>query len=175
MNKKVLGFALTIFFLAMLAAPVIAVPATKVEGVTAIMDFVAIPGSQKLVDHGIQQTREGVSIGTVTLNIPEQDALIGTLTGEWIGTVKFSQFPPDPNAEAVIRAKAVWAFTGEGTTGTFEGVSHSKWIGFPTPFMSYISYHMVLQGTGDFEGQTLKLSCEGAPPPVLEGYLVIPK
>jgi hypothetical protein len=33
---------------------------------------------------------------------------------------------------------------------------------------------MVLYGTGDFEGQTLKLSYEGAPPAVFEGYLVIP-
>lgn len=65
-------------------------------------------------------------------------------------------------------------FTGEGTTGTFEGMAQWKWIGTTIPFVS-IEVHMVLRGTGDFKGQTLKLSSEPTFPPVVEGYLIIPK
>ena len=80
-------------------------------------------------------------------------ALIGTVSATWIGAVKRSLPPPDldPDVEGLIRAKHVWTFTGEGPTGTFEGVVHSKWIGFPPPVRSYSYYQMVLQGTGDLE------------------------
>jgi hypothetical protein len=34
---------------------------------------------------------------------------------------------------------------------------------------------MVFHGTDDFQGQTLKVSFEGAPPLALEGSILIPK
>jgi hypothetical protein len=73
-------------------------------------------------------------------------------------------------------------FTGVGTTGTFEGVTHrtiTGWTYGPPP--SYIpgsvfEGHMVLHVTGDFQGWTLKLSFEGGlPPNPAIGYAIIPK
>ena len=68
----------------------------------------------------------------------------------------------------------VWTFTGEGNTGTFESsVSVGKYVGIPVN--SHIDRKIVLHGTGDFKGQTLKLSYEGEPPALFEGYLIVPK
>jgi len=173
MNKKVLGIVVALMAVAMLATPVMAAPATKVEGVTLTLDLTTT-SVYTLVDHGILQVRDGVATGTVTLNIPEQAPLIGTVYAEFIGTMKFTHPvpPPDLEAESIMVGHPVFTFTGEGTTGTFEGVRHSKMIGFP--FSSYINTRFDLHGTGDFLGQTLKLSYEGAPPAVIEGCLLIP-
>ena len=81
---------------------------------------------------------------------------------------------PDPAAEGNLNEQLVWTFEGVGTTGTFEGTRHTKFIGFPIPAMSYIEISYNLRGTGDFKGQTLKLSYQGPTPPIFEGYLIIP-
>ena len=175
LNKKILGIALAVFFLAMLIIPVMAAPATKIEGVTAtiIAAIIPDPASLRIVNHNIVFNK-GTGAGTITLNIPGKDPLLGTSSSTWSGRSKWTDFPnPDPEATNVVRGKIVFTFPG----GTFEGMTHVKSKGLPPfpPFGLYVEYHMVLQGTGDFEGQTLKLSYEGAPPPVYEGCLIIPK
>jgi hypothetical protein len=100
---------------------------------------------------------------------------LGTVQGK----ILFYQPPPDPNAVGIYQANIVWTFEGEDTTGTFEGVRHSKIIGYPqipgvlTP---YVETSCVLHGTGDFLGQTLKLSYEGDAGGVFtwEGTLLMP-
>jgi len=181
MNKKVLGIAVTLLLAAMFVAPAMAKPATKIEGVTLTLMVAIIPDATTIfADHNIRHG-DGTAAGTATLNIPDQDPLHFDYYGVWNGTSKWDDPPnPDPDATNVIRGKAVLTCTDEGITGTFEGMSHSKTIGlppppFPTTPTSYIEYHMVFHGTGDFKGQTLKVSCAGAPPPVLEGCLIIPK
>jgi hypothetical protein len=175
MNRKILGIAAVLMAVAMLAVPVMAAPATKIEGVTATLTM-TMTSVYTVHDHGILQVREGVATGTVTLNIPGQDPLTGTVYAEFMGTMKLDHEPPGPwpEAESLMVGHPVFTFTGEGTTGTFEGVRHTKMIGFPDPFASYINTRLDLHGTGDFLGQTLKLSYEGAPPAVIEGYLLIP-
>jgi hypothetical protein len=169
LNKKVLGVALALIVMALLATPVMAAPATKIEGVTLTIAATTVPdpGYPRMVSHDTISHTKGTSTGTVTLTIPilEPDGLDGDWDAEWVARGKFSQDP----AELIITSKAVLTFTG----GTFEGVTQRKIIGWPVP--SYFEDHMVLQGTGDFEGQTLKLSYEGGPPPVAEGCLIIPK
>jgi hypothetical protein len=174
-NEKVLGIAVVLLAVAMLAAPVMAAPATKIEGVTATLT-ITMTSVYTAVDHGILQVREGVATGEVTINIPGQTPLTGTVYAEFIGTMKLDHPMPGPwpNAEMVMVGHPVFTFTGEGTTGTFEGVRHNKVIGFPDPVVSYINTRLVMHGTGDFLGQTLKLSYEGAGPVALEGYLLIP-
>jgi hypothetical protein len=165
-NKKVLGIVLTVSFLAMLAIPVMAAPATKVEGVTATADGIPTPSSIRTVSHGSIRHIKGTTTGTVYLTIPGLGTLEGTWNSEWVTRSKISQDP----TEALIASKLVWAFTGEGTTGTFEGVDQRKIIGG-----SYFEDRLVLHGTGDFKGQTLKLSYKGTPPVIDEGVLIIPK
>jgi hypothetical protein len=177
MNKKILVIPVLLLTFALLTIPVMGAPATKIEGVTATLDITKT-SVYTVVDHGILQIRDGIATGTVTINIPGQDPLVGTVYGEFIGTMKLnSPSPPWPGAESVMMGCPVFTFTGEGTTGTFEGVRHTKMIGFPEPVVSYINTRFVLHGTGDFLGQTLKLSYEGAPPisfAPFEGTLLIP-
>jgi hypothetical protein len=180
MNKKVLVIALASIFSAMLVAPVMAASTTKIEGVTLTLDITIIPDPDSIhtADHNIVHNK-GIATGTATLNIPGQDSLNFTYYGTWSGTSKWTGFPTTPDLEGsnVVIGKSVLTSTDEGTTGTFEGVSHSKTIGLPPviPIMSYTEYHMVFRGTEDFKGQTLKVSYAGAPPAVLEGTLIIPK
>ena len=166
MKKKIRVIAVALLFAAMLAAPVLAAPATKIEGVTATADGTPIPSSMRTVSHGSIRHIKGTTTGTVYLTIPGLGTLEGTWNSEWVTRSKISQDP----TEALIASKLVWTFTGEGTTGTFEGVDQRKIIGG-----SYFEDNLVLHGTGDFQGQTLKLSYTGTPPVIQEGYLIIPK
>ena len=170
MKRKVLWVAVALFLATVLLAPAMAAPATKIEGVTLTFAAITVPnpGYPRIVDHTIMHTK-GTSHGSVTLTIPGQDPLVGDWDAEWVGRNKWSNYPDqDPEAELIITSKVVLTFTG----GTFEGVGQRRITGWPVP--SYFEDHMVLQGTGDFKGQTLKLSYEGPPPPVAEGYLIIP-
>ena len=121
---------------------------------------------------------EGIATGTATLTMPDQSELNFDYYGVWNGTSHWTGFPnPDPEGSNVIRSMVVLTCTDECITGTFEGVLHTKTIGLPPriPIMSYTETHMVLHGTGDFQGQTLQISYAGAPPTLLEGTLIIPK
>ena len=170
----VLALAVVLLATPMLGT-VMAAPATRIKGVTATMT-VTMTSVYTAHDHGILQVREGVATGTVTINIPGQPQLVGTLYAEFLGTMKLEHPMPGPwlEAETLMVGHPVFTFTGEGTTGTFEGIRHNKVIGFPDPVVSYINTRLDLHGTGDFLGQTLKLSYEGAPPIALEGWLLIP-
>lgn len=175
MNKKILTIPILLLTLAFVTIPVLGAPATKIEGVTATIDMYPTWDVTWMVDHGILHLR-GSFPGEVTLNVPGQDPLVGTAYADAIGKIKFDKpEPPFPETEGLFRGKMVWTFTGEGTTGTFEGVRHNKWIGYPRPVTSYWDNHIVLRGTGDFAGHTLKLSYKGPPPLALEGTLIIPK
>ena len=174
MKKKILVIAVALMFVAMLAAPVMAAPATKKE-VTVAMDVAQStdPDSIRVVDHGILHMR-GTSAGTFNITIAGQDPLNFTWAGEW--AVRSKGLPlPNPEGEALIRGKVLLTSIGEGTTGTFEGMIHKRMKGLPAPVSTYLYSRTVLHGTGDFQGQTLKLSFEGAPPEALAGYIIIPK
>ena len=172
MTRKILALAMVLMIVAMLATPVMAAPATKFD-VTATFSITTSSVAHQ-VDHNIMQLKEGTAEGVVTINIPGQDPLVGTYSGDWLGTIKFDHPAPGPfpGAEGHYMGQMIWTFTGEGTTGTFEGTRHTKSVGLPAN--TYVETSTVLHGTGDFLGQTLKLSYEGAPPIVLEGYLLIP-
>ena len=175
-NRKVLGIGFAFIFLAMLATPVMAAPATKIEGVTvtAVVTQAANPGYPRFVSHDTIGHSKGTSVGTVTVNIPGKTPLNGIWNGEFVSMSNWKEDPVVVN----IRGKLVWTFTGEGTTGTFVGLVQRKITGFPPSPPTVIPYfedNVVLHGTGDFQGQTLKLSYAGTPPVIQEGYLIIPK
>ncbi|TRO52722.1 hypothetical protein E2P63_03140 [Candidatus Bathyarchaeota archaeon] len=182
MSKKILVIPILVLTFVLLSIPVMAKPATKIEGVTAIVSAALIPdpASLRQVGHNIVFNK-GTGGGTITLNIPGKGSLSGTVSSTWSGKSKWTDFPNfNPEATNIVRGQMVLTFTDAGTgipdtTGTFEGMNHVKSIGLPPIPPLYVEYHMVLQGTGDFEGQTLKLSYAGAPPVVFEGTLIIPK
>jgi len=181
MNKKILGIAVTLLLAAMFLAPAMAKPAKRIKGVTLTTAVVIIPDATTIfADHNIGHG-DGTAAGTATLTMPDQDPLHFDYSAVWNGTSKWTDPPnPDPDATNIIRSAIVLTCTDEGITGTFEGMGHSKTIGlppppFPTTPTLYIEYNMIFHGTGDFQGQTLKVSYAGAPPVVLEGTLIIPK
>jgi hypothetical protein len=174
MNKTILVITVLLLTFALLSIPVMGAPATK-KSVTVTLDtIVSFTSSPLPNDHGIAKW-EGSATGTVYLTIPGLGTLEGDYSGDFKGTVKFIQpSPPDPDAEAVLMGKLVLTFTEQfGHTGTFVGVRHTKFVG-TAGVQSYVESHMVLHGTNDFEGQTLKLSYKGAPPLAFEGTLIIP-
>lgn len=151
-----------------------AAPATKIDGVTLTVTAYGewIFGKAWLVDHGVFQMKGNSIDFELILHIPGQGDLVGTgSTFAW-GWIKFTQEPPDPDAVSNQQVKTTYTFTGEGTTGTFEGIGHRTDIGFP--MVTYQEQRMVFRGTGDFRGQTLVLSTVGGPSTVPEGYLLIP-
>jgi hypothetical protein len=176
LKKKILGIFGCLLVSAMLTIPVMASPATRIEGVTASIETVTA-NDWRIVDHDIWQLFDGTASGEVTISIPEKPDLTGIYEGEWHGKIKsgpMAGMMQWPEAECHYNSRMVWTFAGEGTTGTFEGTRHAKAIGFPPTVCSYIEIKMVLYGTGDFQGQILELSYEGALPSVLEGSLLIP-
>ena len=173
MNKKILVITVLLLTFALLSIPVMAAPATKIEGVKleAFVTQKFNPGYPRYVAHDTIFHNRGTSTGTVTLTILGHPLPEGVWYSVWMSTAKLKQDP----GELVISGKVTLTFTGKGTAGTFEGVNHRKITGYPISVDSIFEDHMVLQGTGDFKGQTLKLSYEGNPPVIDEGYLIIPK
>ena len=164
-----LALAVAMLALAMLATPVFA--KTKVAVTATQMGIGSSGGESRLVDHGVLQLREATGAGMVTLRIPGKPDLVGSSSSMINGMIKFEHPEPGPwlEAKSVWHLNMVWTFTGTGTTGTFEGQMQRKAIGMPP---LYIEAHMVLQGTGDFKGQTLRLSYAGPPPLNWEGFLL---
>ena len=178
MKKRILVLAMTVFSLVIMTLPMIPTAQAwgsrrryeKIEGVTMSLDHEAIPGDS--CSFGDIEVTRGVSIGTVTLTIPGQDPLVGDWDSPWISILKGTMF--DPEAVMRIYERSEMTFTGEGTTGTFEGVGYYEWRWDVPPI--YFKFRLLLYGTGDFEGQILKLSYDGGPPPFpIPGYLLVPK
>ena len=181
MNKKILGLAVVLLAAAMLAVPVMAAPATKIEGVTMeVSPGAAVPydGYPRWVSDGTISHSRGTNTPgmTVTITIPNpQDppnptVLIGDYHSDWVANANWKKDP----VEVVIMSKLTLTFGDD----TFEGVVQRSIAGNPMLPTSPIEDHVVLQGTGDFKGQTLKLSYAGIPavdPLIAEGYIIIPK
>jgi hypothetical protein len=179
MKKKILVFPIFLLAFAMISIPVMAAPATKIEGVTltSATTTAYYDGYPRRVSQQIVLSK-GYSTGLVTLDIPTVGTLYGTWNSTWFTRNKGSNWPDTefaPEAECLIQAHVVLNFTDETTTGTFEGTSHRTIVGYPIGPASYFETHMVLHGTGDFRGQTLKSSSEGLLlEQIEETYLIMP-
>jgi hypothetical protein len=111
--------------------------------------------------------------GTIDLYIPEtsttpisgtyRDEITGMRVWNVPGGVEHSRL-----YEGVYHFKEVWTFPG----GTFEGIAQVQTHG---PSFTVFESHIVLQGTGVFEGQKLYLSLQRPPTPTSYfGELLIP-
>jgi hypothetical protein len=75
--------------------------------------------------------------------------------------------------QAVLQFDEVWTLPG----GTFEGVAHITLEGGNLQTYKEMYSHIVLHGTGDYEGQILSMSLgytRGVTPAVYEGYWLKP-
>jgi hypothetical protein len=168
-KKAVLVVALALMVVALLANTVLAaspkkIPITAqqkagykpVEGVSRDWD----------VDGGISQNRDYIGIGSIKLNLPSD--LGGTLTGI-VSSNDVDFTPMEKNLMCIWHWEMTWSFP----KGTFEGIYTEKLMGKQDSWEA----HVVMHGTGDYEGWVLVLAGSfNAPPPAmnLEGTLLIP-
>lgn len=173
MKKKILTLTMTIFVMVVMTLPMIPTAQARgcrrrtiIEEVTLVLDHTPTPvGDPRYVGDDIIIQR-GISTGKVTLNIPGQDPLIGDFDDKWVSIT---------NTAEVVRIFGRTKLIFDG--GMFVGVTYTEWIDFPPPGpTSNMKFQWVFFGTGDFAGQTLKLSFEAFPPPPnWPAYLIVHK
>jgi hypothetical protein len=165
LNKKVLVIAVALMAVAMLATPVMASPAEKIP---VTLNFspptpLAPPEKTWTTNGDILQIRGLPTSYNIILTILGEPPLFGVDT---------NTLNAQHNLKTDVRIlhyDVVWTFSG----GTFEGrltlKIHNNSL---DPIFWYYSAHLVFQGTGAFEGQTIMMSYEG--PFALEwsGYLL---
>ena len=168
MNKKVLLFAVAFVAVALLATPVMAAPAQRIP-VTLVLSNVGQDDFEKqwLTNGGIRHNIGGPRWGTALLTIEGQDPLEGTyleLANMIINTKTGALITCDREGKTVLTFD----------DGSFEGKIHH----FITIDGGVIARrkHGVLQGSGVFEGCTLKLSQDwelGDGTPTYTGFLLV--
>jgi hypothetical protein len=174
-NKKVLGIAVLLLAVAMLATPVLAKP-TKGQKVPVewyILGFSSEPGegySIKTFDCGIQIRRNLiVTFDPILLVI---DGSSTPLVGTVVNNVDGISNPAEGTALDVYKMDMSFS-----TGGGFKGYSLAIHKEMFTPDWT-LKWDIVLQGYGEFEGQTLWMSREGpypSPPGTpVTGYLLKP-
>jgi hypothetical protein len=164
LNKKVLVIAVVLMAAAMLATPVMASPAEKIP-ITLNFGLPTYGDPEKIwtTNGDIFQVRGRPSSYNIILTIQGEPPLVGVDTNTFNGQHNLK------TDVKILHYDVVWTFEG----GTFEGrltlKIENNLLG---PMYWYYSAHLVFQGTGAFEGQTIMLSYEG--PFALEwtGYLL---
>jgi hypothetical protein len=178
MNRKILGIAVTILAVAMLASPVMAyssanktpVMATNIELTGA--DYVPsrdrwTSGQDMIIHHN-----SGLYKAWGTIDIYVDDVLTYENV-EFIDTIYavYNKY----TLQVVARFEEVWTLPG----GTFEGTAHIMTEGGSLSSYQVLDSHIILKGTGDYEGETMSLLAhyvKGVDPfkLVYEGYWLTP-
>jgi hypothetical protein len=171
MNKMVLGMAVALIAIAMLATPVLADSARKIEGVTAAVSGTVMDGwASRITNPGeVRHYKDWTWTGAITLSIPGEAPLVG----RYLDTIDGMVFPVISDDDGVEHNQGwgiwhfyeVWAFP----LGTFEGTAQFEQL---APSFAAYESRIVLHGTGAYEGWRLVLTkIQGVP---YEGYLMKP-
>ncbi len=156
MKAKILMVALLLTIAYMIVAPVMAQPPTVVQ-VTGTQSGGGVFSGIVLNDGGVF-FYDAVGTGTANLHTPTADYTF-TTSSILNGTINTK------TDDGVMHYKMTWTYkVGSEVKGTFEGEINAKTTtylyapsGNPRPQFSTNVLHCVLQGSGDFDGQTLKL------------------
>lgn len=180
MNKNVLVFAVALMAVAMLATPVMAAPAQKIP-ITAIPSNQDNISTEKtwITNGDIRIVQGMIRMGDLVLTIDGQPPLVGTLLDEHLNM----EFNLKIGKALGHSRKCVWTFEGvKGFEGSFRGAKTIK--GSFIPYTNFapqnrltVEQHGVFQGSGDFEGWTLKISMDwalGDGTETFKGFLLIP-
>ena len=192
MNKKVLGIALAVLFLAIMAVPVVAVSPKKIPVTINPGSFdYTLPTEFWITEGNVAHGRGDIMIREGFTITGEGISLTGTRTGYGKynanlnnpGETVSRPFPPYqmPLGKGIRQWKIVIDL-GDGNT--FEGhmiARGTQWVVPSGPFAGwsalYDGYqHAVLQGTGDYQGWTLvsdRARINGVTQP-REAYMLIP-
>ena len=189
--KKIMQISLFVLVTAMLLSSFTAVMAAPAKWIPVTATTIG----KTAVFSGIVLNEGGVfffdtaATGTVTFNTPSK---VWTFASSSIQSGIINTKTDDGE----LHIKMTWTYPAVGTVqGTFEGEAKGKTTtyayvpttGIPHPFYSTNIYHTVLQGSGIFDGQTLKLDgirpsldpavyppITGPKPTSWEGFLLAP-
>jgi len=158
MRLKSAIILLVLLFSSVMIASVSAIPQTATE-VTAFQPPFTTSYTKLILNDGGIFHYAGTGIGTVDLKI-------GTTTYTLKLTEEFSTAINTKTDQGESNRKILWEYFLNGQViGTFEGQGkgtttttlYNPVSGFPRGAFSTNIYHAVLQGSGFFDGQTLKL------------------
>ena len=170
MNKKVLGIAVVLMAVAMLATPVMAEP-TKGQKVPARFRVIPPPdvtdaGYSWFTKSGVFHGRGHTEKYSAKLNIS------GTVYDAFFVTVmKVALWNPKQRTMASHSEDIVY-IPSEGSSNGFSGMGILRFYGWDWTTQMWTSqkiYH-IWHGFGSFEGQTLMLSYEGPISSIVTGY-----
>ena len=173
MNKKILGIALTVFFLTMMVAPAMAKGPKKIP-VTMEMSgaYYNPPPTEAVWTSGNTKHGRGFTGGWEQWDIMIEEELF--LAGS-LETTYGSYNVNLKNGHGMIMRKMIITFDG----GTFEGNNIQNGIiqmmGPTQAFPRLVdgTVHAVFHGTGDYLGWTIVVTVE-QPGAIREAYLLIP-
>jgi hypothetical protein len=167
-NRKLLGIAITILAIAMLATPVFA--ASGGQKVDASIKTI---GSEKIEYTDVHYSAGPNYVKGDIMQYSGIQVYYNILTIDGIQHYIYSYNTIDVNvnpkeAMAISHADAIWYVTQiakakQVTDSGFAGTVTYTSYGYTTPTTMVLKVHAVAHGFGEFEGQTLVLSYEGAP------------
>jgi len=175
-KSKVLGIAVVFLAIAILATPVLAVSPTSVPALLTINTAKVNntpPEWMKATEGGIIQQR-GI-IRTVDFDISEPGSTLTIGADTYVVAIHaVVDITINSKTTQMINHYHKWTITlpvqeGLDEEGMFMGTN--IWSLSTDPTLSFTG-HAVLQGSGAFEGQTLKLSVDFPPSPNFMGYLM---
>lgn len=167
MKKKIIGFLASIFIVAMFVVPVMAASPNEVpvKAIPIVTGF-NFDNMQTRVTDGVLHIESLIIVGNILI-LPE-----GGGPPMAVGT-----FVDDPcdglynpkNGMSVYTFDEVWDFG----VGTFVGTAHVKINGdLLTQTFTTMEAHIVLHGTGEYEGQVLNLKMDfDTSDPTTYGYI----
>jgi len=169
-RKKILISILTLFMLLTFITPVLAESPNKTpvicddlhtDGYVSYPDVWVTNGGISHIDNFEFYGTIDIKLNGVLLfeNVPWVDIATGTYNSKTM--------------QGVLRFDEVWTLPG----GTFVGVAHITLVGGNFQTFKEMYSHIILHGTGDYEGQMLSMSLgyiRGVTPAVYEGYWLKP-
>jgi len=168
--KTILGSGLAVFMLLTFVSPVLAGSPNKTPVKCDDLDTIGYvyPPDVWVTNGGISHIEYFKMYGTIDIkldgvlvfdNVPWVDIVSGTYNSKTM--------------QAVLQFDEVWTLPG----GTFEGVAHITLVGGNLQTYKEMYSHIILHGTGDYEGQILSMELgyiRHVTPAVYEGYWLKP-
>jgi len=178
-----------VLFMLLAVAPALTVAAVKVPVVAHLSNFKAAAGpdsSYWVVADSVVQARNWVASGVMNIHIDfslaaDYEMQINTILSGTINHGKDIPYPgPWPEAKGIWTHEVICTYNGDLGQGTFEGIWNLKSVGWYLTKTSAINGpsegHVVLHGTGIFEGMTLYLETIGpstTPSAAWTGYALL--